>query len=93
MVGYCCKDSGRSHYKTFRKNVTKSEDNVALAEYRKKERLNVKDNRVELGKKNIWPVLQRFKQVLSPYIQSLSQMLAHVHIRSFYTAHIFPFYD
>lgn len=63
MVGYCCKDSGRSHYKTFRKNVTKAEAHTALTAYCVLQRQNVKDNQVELGKKNFWPILMWFKQV------------------------------
>ncbi|CAN0141417.1 unnamed protein product [Ectocarpus sp. 13 AM-2016] len=62
MVGYCCKDSGKGHYKTFRKNVTKAEANTALTEYRALQRQTVKDNRVEWGKENFWSILHRFKQ-------------------------------
>ena len=65
MVGYVCKDSGKSHYKTFRKNISKAEANIALTGYRVRQRQLVKDNRVELGKKNFWSILMRFKQVLS----------------------------
>ncbi|CAM9897421.1 unnamed protein product, partial [Ectocarpus fasciculatus] len=43
MIGYCCKDSGKGHYKTFRKNVTKAEANTALTEYRALQRQTVKD--------------------------------------------------
>ena len=65
MVGYVCKDSGKSHYKTFRKNISKAEANIALTGYRVRQRQLVKDNRVELGKKNFWCILMRFKQVRS----------------------------
>ncbi|CAN0344727.1 unnamed protein product [Ectocarpus sp. 12 AP-2014] len=62
MVGYCSKDEGRSHYKTKRKGVTRTEANVALAEYRVRQRRVLTDNRTDLGKKNFWPAVLRFKQ-------------------------------
>ena len=62
MVGYCSKDIGRSHFRTASKNVSRTEINVALAEYRKLQRQVVKDVRLELGKKNFWICLHRFRQ-------------------------------
>ena len=62
MVGYCSKDIGRSHFRTASKNVSRTEINVALAEYRKLQRQVVKDVRLELGKKNFWIALHRFRQ-------------------------------
>ena len=35
MVGYCTKDEGKGHFRTKRKGVTRTEVNIALAEYRK----------------------------------------------------------
>eukprot|EP00752_Nemacystus_decipiens_P017561 g15736.t2 len=60
-AGLKANDSGRGHFKTFRKNVTKTEANTALVGYRLLQRQAVKDNRVELGK-NFWPILMRFKE-------------------------------
>lgn len=60
MVGYCSKDEGRSHFKTATKGVSRTEVNVALAEYRKMQRANVSENRVEIGKKNFWGAMKRY---------------------------------
>lgn len=61
MVGYCSKDEGRSHFQTARKGVSRTEANVALAEYRKLQRAAVPENRIELGKKNFWSSLLHFR--------------------------------
>ena len=62
MVGYCSKDEGRSHYKTEAKCVSRTERNIALAEYRTLQRSVVSEYRTEVGKKNFWGVLRRFRQ-------------------------------
>lgn len=61
MVGYCSKDEGRAHYQSCKKGVSRAEVNVALAEYRKIQRACVSEDRVELGKKNFWGLLRRFR--------------------------------
>lgn len=62
MVGYCSKDEGRSHFKTAMKGISRSEVNVALSEYRAMQRAVVSDNRTEMGKKNFWGMLNRFRK-------------------------------
>lgn len=62
MVGYCSKDVGRSHFRTAMKNVSRTEVNVALAEYRKLQRQVVKEVRLDLGKKNFWSCVRRFRE-------------------------------
>ena len=62
MVGYVSKDEGRSHYKTVTKGVSRTEVNISLAEYRTLQRSVVSELRTDVGKKNFWGVLRRFKQ-------------------------------
>ncbi|CBN76711.1 hypothetical protein Esi_0000_0510 [Ectocarpus siliculosus] len=62
MVGDCSKDEGRSHFKTVTKGVSRTEVNIALTEYRTLQRSVVSELRTEIGKKNFWGVLRRFKQ-------------------------------
>ncbi|CAM9423415.1 unnamed protein product, partial [Ectocarpus sp. 13 AM-2016] len=62
MVGYCSKDEGRSRFKTAMKGISRSEVNVALSEYRAMQRAVVSDNRTEMGKKNFWGMLNRFRK-------------------------------
>lgn len=70
MVGYCSKEEGRSHFKTARKGVSRSEVNVALSEYRRMQRAVVSENRTEMGNKNFWNMIHRFRKehlrVISP---------------------------
>eukprot|EP00903_Cladosiphon_okamuranus_P009015 g8623.t1 len=54
MVGYVLKDDVRSHFRTARKNVSREEANTALRDNRQRQRRMVKENRTEIGKKNIW---------------------------------------
>ncbi|CAM9298066.1 unnamed protein product [Sphacelaria rigidula] len=61
-VGYCSKDVGRGHFRTATMNVSRTEINVALAEYRKLQHQVVKDVRLELGKKNFWCCVRRFRE-------------------------------
>eukprot|EP00752_Nemacystus_decipiens_P009647 g8618.t1 len=62
MVGYVSKDEGRSHFKTVTKGVSRTEVNIALAEYRTLKRSVVSELRTDVGKKNFWGILRRFKQ-------------------------------
>lgn len=62
MVGYCSKDEGRSHFRTTAKGVSRAEINLALAEYRALQRATVSETRTEVGKKNFFGVLQRFRK-------------------------------
>lgn len=61
MVGYVSKDEGKSHFRTHAKNVSRPDINEALAEYRALQRAVVTEYRTEVGKKNIFALLRRYK--------------------------------
>lgn len=61
MVGYVSKDEGKSHHRTHAKNVTRAEISSSLAEYRTLQRAVVTEHRTELGKKNFYGLLRRYK--------------------------------